>query len=232
RYPWQLSGGQQERVAIGRAIVRQPKVFLFDEPFSNLDAALRNRMRGEVKELHNNLGVTSIFVTHDQEEALSISDRIAILRLGAVEQFGSPEDVYARPATTYVATFIGNPQIEILPAEIVDEAGSCYAVCGEAKFTLNQAQSAVLRNRNSRIDLSIRPEHVRIESAGITAHVRDVQPVGPSTIVSLAWAGGRAVARLNGIVRLAVGSTVHAMFDTRHLMFFDRDDGRRIAIPA
>ena len=111
RYPAQLSGGQQQRVAIGRAIVRAPKVFLFDEPFSNLDAALRHRMRAEVKELHARLGVTSIFVTHDQEEALSISDRIAILRKGVVEQYGTPEEIYAAPATTYVARFIGNPQI-------------------------------------------------------------------------------------------------------------------------
>ena len=218
-------------MAIGRAIVRQPKVFLFDEPFSNLDAALRNRMRGEVKELHSRLGVTSIFVTHDQEEALSISDRIAIMRQGAVEQFGTPEEVYARPATTYVATFIGNPQIDILRAEIVEQAGKSYAVCGDAKFALNAAQSAALRDHNSKVDLSIRPEHVRLEGSGITANVRDVQPVGPSTIVRLAWTGGRAAARLNGIVRIAVGSTVHAIFDTRHLMFFDRDGGRRISIP-
>jgi ABC-type sugar transport system ATPase subunit len=231
RFPSQLSGGQQQRVAIGRAIVRQPKVFLFDEPFSNLDAALRNRMRGEVKELHSRLGVTSIFVTHDQEEALSISDRIAVMRQGAVEQFGTPEDVYARPATTYVATFIGNPQIEILQAEIVEQGGTCHAVCGDAKFALNPAQSAALRDRKGKVDLSIRPEHVGLGGSGITAKVRDVQPVGPSTVVSLAWSGGRAVARLNGIVRLAVGSTVHAMFDTRHLMFFDRDGGQRISIP-
>ncbi|MEI7601665.1 MAG: ABC transporter ATP-binding protein, partial [Aestuariivirga sp.] len=114
RYPNQLSGGQQQRVAIGRAIVRHPKVFLFDEPFSNLDAALRNRMRAEVKELHLRLGVTSIFVTHDQEEALSISDRVAIMRDGSVEQFGTPEDVYANPETVEVARFIGTPQVEIL----------------------------------------------------------------------------------------------------------------------
>jgi ABC-type sugar transport system ATPase subunit len=229
RYPSQLSGGQQQRVAIGRAIVREPKVFLFDEPFSNLDAALRNRMRGEVRDLHSRLGVTSIFVTHDQEEALSISDRIAVMRQGAVEQFGTPEEVYARPATTYVARFIGNPRIEVLPAVLTEEAGVPLAVCGEARFALDSAQAARLRNHRGRIDLGLRPEHVALAETGIAATVRDVQPVGPSTLVGLTWNGGALTARLNGIVRMAPGTAVFARPDCSKLMFFDRADGRRIA---
>ena len=231
RYPSQLSGGQQQRVAIGRATVRQPKVFLFDEPFSNLDAALRNHMRGEVKELHSRLGVTSIFVTHDQEEALSISDRIAIMRRGRIEQFGSPEKVYAQPATTYVAKFIGHPQIEILPAEIVEELGATYAIIGSAKLKLNDVQARCLRAHRGQVDLSIRPEHIRLDSAGIPVIVRDVQPVGPSTIIRVAWKGGSSVVRLNGIVRLAVGASVNIALDTNHLLFFDRSSEKCIFIP-
>jgi ABC-type sugar transport system ATPase subunit len=228
RYPAQLSGGQQQRVAIGRAIVRQPKVFLFDEPFSNLDAALRHKMRAEVKELHARLGVTSIFVTHDQEEALSISDRIAILRKGVVEQYGTPEEIYVAPATTYVARFIGNPQIEILAAEI--ENGICRI--GAARLPLSPEQNAGLARHKGAIYAAIRPEHVTLGTGGIPATIRIAQPVGPSTIVTLDWEGGSAFARLNGIARLQPGMPVEAQIDPHHLMFFDRQSGRRIDIPA
>ena len=118
RLPSQLSGGQQQRVAIGRALVREPKVFLFDEPFSNLDAGLRVKMRAEVKELHQRLGVTSLFVTHDQEEAMAISDRIAVMNRGRVEQFGTPEEIYGRPNTRYVAGFIGSPRVEFFQGRL------------------------------------------------------------------------------------------------------------------
>jgi ABC-type sugar transport system ATPase subunit len=227
RYPSQLSGGQQQRVAIGRAIVRSPKVFLFDEPFSNLDAALRNRMRGEVKDLHARLGVTSIFVTHDQEEALSISDRIAIMRKGAVEQFGSPEEVYATPATTYVARFIGNPQIEIHDAELIETG----LTIGAASLVLREDRVSFLKRHSGKLAVAIRPEHVGLAETGIPATVRDAQPVGPSTILALDWPGGSALSRLPGIVRIARGASVHVKLDTSHLMFFDRDGGTRIDLP-
>ncbi len=227
RYPAQLSGGQQQRVAIGRAIVRQPRVFLFDEPFSNLDAALRNKMRGEVKELHARLGVTSIFVTHDQEEALSISDRIAILRKGIVEQYGTPEEIYAAPATTYVARFIGNPQIDILPATI--EGDACMT--GPARLPLTAAQRAGLSAHPGAIDIAIRPEHVGIGAGGVPATIRNAQPLGPATIVTLDWAGGSLFTRLNGMARLQPGATVPVRIEPAHLMFFDRESGRRIVIP-
>jgi ABC-type sugar transport system ATPase subunit len=228
RYPSQLSGGQQQRVAIGRAIVREPKVFLFDEPFSNLDAALRNHMRGEVKQLHSRLAVTSIFVTHDQEEALSISDRIAIMRDGAIEQFAPPEDVYARPASTYVASFIGHPRIEILPATLERRADKLLAKAGAAEFPLSGLQSQALRHHRGDIDLSIRPEHISLADRGLPALVTDSQPVGPATLVRCDWDGGTAVARLNGIVPLAAGTKVHLDFRTEHLLLFDRSSGKRI----
>src|SRR5262249_25061202 len=166
RLPAQLSGGQQQRVAIGRALVRQPRVFLFDEPFSNLDAGLRVRMRAEVKELHQRLGVTSIFVTHDQEEAMSISDRIAVMNRGRIEQVGTPEEIYAEPKTRYVATFIGSPRIELAQAEITD-AGT--ARVGAVALPL-ACGSALPAGRH--VELGIRPEHVRLGDGGIPATVR------------------------------------------------------------
>ena len=228
RYPSELSGGQQQRVAIGRAIVREPKVFLFDEPFSNLDAALRNHMRGEVKQLHSRLGVTSIFVTHDQEEALSISDRIAIMRNGMIEQFAPPEEVYARPATKYVATFIGHPRIEIVPVALEQRSNKLYARAGVAEFPLSDPQSRALVNHRGEVDLSIRPEHISLTGSGLPVQVVDSQPVGPATLIRCEWDGGAAVARLNGIVALAHGTKIQLSFKTENFLFFDRLSGKRI----
>ena len=228
RYPSELSGGQQQRVAIGRAIVREPKVFLFDEPFSNLDAALRNHMRGEVKQLHSRLGVTSIFVTHDQEEALSISDRIAIMRNGMIEQFAPPEEVYARPATKYVATFIGHPRIEIVPVALEQRSNKLYARAGVAEFPLSDPQSRALVNHRGEVDLSIRPEHISSTGSGLPVQVVDSQPVGPATLIRCEWDGGAAVARLNGIVALAHGTKIQLSFKTENFLFFDRLSGKRI----
>ncbi len=235
RYPAQLSGGQQQRVAIGRAIVRSPRVFLFDEPFSNLDAALRNRMRAEVRELHQRLGVTSIFVTHDQEEALSISDRVAILHKGIVEQYGSPEEIYANPATTYVARFIGNPQVEILPAEIRNGSRRPICVLGSVEIPIDAVQFAALSGHSGGIDVAVRPEHVTVGPAAsdgtlVPASVRIAQPLGPATVVTLDLGGISLFARLNGIVRLKPGEAVQAGIDHRHLMFFDRESGKRIPV--
>ncbi|HUC18307.1 MAG TPA: sn-glycerol-3-phosphate ABC transporter ATP-binding protein UgpC [Acetobacteraceae bacterium] len=229
RLPAQLSGGQQQRVAIGRALVREPKVFLFDEPFSNLDAALRLRMRAEVKELHQRLGVTSIFVTHDQEEAMSISDRIAVMHHGQVEQFGTPEEIYASPATRYVATFIGSPQIELFAAMIERNGDAAALRIGAARIALPPGSYPGLAE-GSKVEVGIRAEHVALADFGIAATVRLVQPVGPSTHVTLDWEGGTIVARLNGFARVERGSRVHLDLDARHLLLFDREAGHRIAM--
>ncbi len=224
RLPAQLSGGQQQRVAIGRALVREPEVFLFDEPFSNLDASLRVRMRVEVKELHQRLGVTSIFVTHDQEEAMSISDRIAVMNQGVVEQYGTPEEIYNQPATRYVATFIGSPRIELYSGHL--EAFQNGAICriGTASLPLNGRRVAGGPN----VDVGIRPEHVRIGGEGIPATVRLVQPVGPATHVTLEWEGGPLTASVPGFVSLESGSAVKFDIDPYKLHIFDRDTGKRL----
>jgi multiple sugar transport system ATP-binding protein len=224
RLPSQLSGGPQQRVAIGRALVREPRVFLFDEPFSNLDAALRVKMRAEVKELHQRLGVTSIFVTHDQEEAMAISDRIAVMRAGRIEQFGTPEDIYRRPETRTVAAFIGSPQIELVPAVVQPSAGHFAARVKNVDLPLPPGRFA----SGQQILFGIRPEHVQLGEAGVPAIVRLVQPVGPATHVTLDWEGGALVASVPGFVHLAAGSPVKAALDPAHLLVFDHDTGRRI----
>jgi len=227
RLPRELSGGQQQRVALGRALIREPAVFLFDEPFSNLDAALRVRMRGEIKELHQRLGVTSVFVTHDQEEAMSISDRVAIMRLGRVEQVGTPEEVYAMPASTYVARFVGSPQMDILPGTFERVDGETRYRVGSAWFPLPEATAAALPD--ARLDLGIRPEHIIIGAeVGAEATIRVVQPLGPMTYVTVSWDEGALTSRLPGMAHLEPGQTVRVGLASEHLLFFDRETGRRV----
>jgi len=231
RLPAQLSGGQQQRVALGRAIIREPRVFLFDEPFSNLDAGLRIKMRAEVKELHQRLGVTSIFVTHDQEEALSLSDHIAVMREGRVEQFGTPTEVYTRPLSKYVARFIGSPPLEFLSGRVEGEGGMPVFRVGAAAFPLSLKTAERLVQGGQNCALGVRPEHVVLGPTGIRATVRLVQPVGPATFVTLSWDGGELSARVPGMATLAAGSAVHFQVDREdHLMFFDDHQGRRMAM--
>ncbi len=230
RLPRELSGGQQQRVALGRALIREPAVFLFDEPFSNLDATLRVRMRGEIKELHQRLRVTSVFVTHDQEEAMSISDRVAIMRLGRVEQVGSPEEVYARPGSTYVARFVGSPQMDILQGRFERTDGVTRYRVGEAAFDVPEAVAEMAAGRE--VDLGIRPEHIQLGETGMPLAVRVVQPLGPMTYVTLGWDSGSLTARLPGMTRHEAGQTLPVSLAAEHLLLFDRESGRRIESPA
>ncbi|MFM7719197.1 MAG: ABC transporter ATP-binding protein [Actinomycetota bacterium] len=224
RLPRALSGGQQQRVALGRAIVREPKAFLFDEPFSNLDAGLRVRMRREIRELHLRLGITSLFVTHDQEEAMSISDRIAVMRDGRVEQFGTPDEIYARPASTYVARFVGNPQMDILEGAVATEGGAAVYRVGAAAFPIPRALPG-------EVDLGVRPEHVLLGGpgeAGVAARVVVAQPLGPVSFVTVAWDGGTLTSRVSGISRATPGDAVSVRFQTDGLLFFERSTGTLI----
>ncbi len=225
RLPRELSGGQQQRVAIGRAVIREPSIFLFDEPFSNLDAALRLKTRGEIKELHQRLGVTTVFVTHDQEEALSLSDRIAVLRTGHLEQYGSPEEIYSRPATKYVARFIGTPQMDIFSGELVDNGGLQYQV-GDARIPL----PASVRSVDAAVDIGVRAEFVNLGTRGFDATVRLVQPVGPFTYVTVGWKGGSVTARVSGVSHLKPGEQVRVEIISESLLFFDRNTEKRLDI--
>ena len=228
RLPAQLSGGQQQRVALGRAIVREPRVFLFDEPFSNLDAGLRLKMRAEVKELHQRLRVTSIFVTHDQEEALSLSDRIAVMRDGRIEQYGTPAEIYTRPVSRYVARFIGSPPLDFLPGNIATEEQRTVFRMGALAVPVDVRTVGELGN--SPLELGVRPEHVILGAEGAPVTVRLVQPVGPATFVTVAWEGGSVVARVPGMASLVPGARLHVSVDPRHVMLFDAASGRRLSI--
>ena len=232
RLPRELSGGQQQRVALGRAVIREPRVFLFDEPFSNLDATLRVRMRGEIKLLHARLGVTSIFVTHDQEEAMSISDRIAVMRSGQVEQIGTPEEVYARPASLYVATFIGSPPMDILDGRLETVDGELVYRVGDVTFPLpDRSANALSRHPAGRAArLGVRAEHVALHPEGNGATVRVTQPLGPSTNVTVDWDGGTLTARLPGIAAFHPGQRVGITLDPAGLLLFDPESGRRLEV--
>lgn len=224
RLPRELSGGQQQRVALGRAVIREPAVFLFDEPFSNLDAALRVRMRVEIKQLHQRLKGTSIFVTHDQEEALSISDRIAIMREGHLEQYGTPDEVYAHPVSRYVARFIGNPQMDILEGEVDWLEGRLTYRVGAATYEIPETAAP----QTGEVDLGVRPEHVLLGPTGLPATVSVVQPIGPFTYVTVRSDATSLTARVPGIARYVPGDLTHVKLDPTGVMYFDRATGQRL----
>ncbi|RDJ01441.1 ABC transporter [Rhizobium grahamii] len=226
RLPAQLSGGQQQRVAIGRALIREPRIFLFDEPFSNLDASLRVKMRTEVKQLHVQQNVTSIFVTHDQEEAMSISDRIAVMYRGRVEQFGTPEEIYARPATRYVASFIGSPQIELLDGVLAEANGSMFIRAGEQTLPVNVAPCNFKVGRP--VEFGVRPEHVRLGETGLEGRMQMLQPVGPATHVNIDTAAGRFAASVPGFLRAKTGDAVKIEIQAPHVHVFDKETGVRL----
>jgi ABC-type sugar transport system ATPase subunit len=204
-------------------VIREPSIFLFDEPFSNLDAALRVKTRGEIKELHQRLGVTSIFVTHDQEEALSLSDHVAVLSAGKLEQQGSPEEIYSRPASKYVARFIGSPQMDIFNGDFVDTDGALGYQIGEVIVPLPLS----VKPPTQPVDMGVRPEYVILGKTGFSASVRLVQPVGPFTYVTVDWQGGSATSRVNGVSHLKVKEMVKVVFDPEGLLFFDRMTEKR-----
>jgi multiple sugar transport system ATP-binding protein len=182
RYPRQLSGGQRQRVAMGRAIVRQPKVFLFDEPLSNLDAKLRVLMRTEIKALHQRLGTTMIYVTHDQLEAMTMADRIVVLQDGRIEQIGPPLELYDRPANQFVAGFIGSPAMNFIQGRLSRTDGACFVEIGGARLPLAEDTGG---RHDQNVVFGIRPEHLIVvgEGSGIPTEVEVVEPTGASTYV-------------------------------------------------
>jgi multiple sugar transport system ATP-binding protein len=185
RKPKALSGGQRQRVAIGRAIVREPKVFLFDEPLSNLDASLRVSMRYEFAKLHEDLGATMIYVTHDQVEAMTLADRIVVLSAGRIEQVGSPMELYRRPANLFVAGFIGSPKMNLIPAEIARLGKDRAAVRLASGAVIEAAHAPGPAKTGDKVTLGVRPEHfdARMASNPLDVHIRFVEPLGGTTLV-------------------------------------------------
>ena len=221
RRPRQLSGGQRQRVAMGRAIVREPKLFLFDEPLSNLDAALRVQMRAEIRQLQRRLGVTSLYVTHDQVEAMTLGDRLLVLHQGVPVQFAPPMEIFARPATTYVAGFIGAPAMNFLQAT-VEPGGQSARLASGHRLALPPGAAD-----QSAITLGIRPEHVDLAPGGLPMQVDLVEPLGSETLVHGHLADGtKLLVKRPGA--LPVGEALSVGFPADVLHLFDAGTGRRL----
>jgi len=226
RKPRQLSGGQQQRVALGRALVRNPKAFLMDEPLSNLDAMLRVQMRSELKRLHHELATTVIYVTHDQMEAMTMADRIAVMSNGVVQQLGAPDEIYDRPANTFVAGFVGSPAMNFLEGQVVGDDGRVSIRGNGWDLPLNPANSARARASSDgqvivgarHANLTVLPESA---SSGVPARIYTVEPTGDLTYVHL-WLGKQlVVASAEGRYRASADQPVRMEFDQDRLYLFD-----------
>ncbi len=216
RKPRHLSGGQRQRVAMGRAIVRDPQVFLFDEPLSNLDAKLRLQMRTEIKELHQRLKTTTVFVTHDQIEAMTLADRIVVMQGGHIEQIGTPLELYDQPKNEFVATFIGAPSMNLLPATLDNGTVSI----GDQRFAGPAG--------NADIKIGIRPEHLILADDGLPMTVKVVEPTGSETMVFLDFKGHKVVAVFRERHSFSTGQTIHLKPDAEQAHVFDTNSGQRL----
>jgi sn-glycerol 3-phosphate transport system ATP-binding protein len=225
RKPRQLSGGQRQRVAMGRAIVRQPQVFLFDEPLSNLDAKLRAQTRLEIQKLHRELGITSLFVTHDQVEAMTLAQRMIVMNAGRIEQIGTPEQVYGAPATTFVASFIGSPPMNLLNGQ----ATASGFQLGAQTLPLPCAAP-----RQGSLILGLRPEHTEPGTEGDGTswplHVEVVEMLGAERLVHGHMAGSAFTLRIDGtLTPPRPGQTLHLRVPAERLHWFDPASGQRVA---
>ncbi|NOX39095.1 MAG: sn-glycerol-3-phosphate import ATP-binding protein UgpC [Alphaproteobacteria bacterium] len=228
RSPRQLSGGQRQRVAMGRAIVREPAVFLFDEPLSNLDAKLRVQMRLEIKKLQATLGITAIYVTHDQVEAMTLGHRLAVVNGGVIEQIGTPIEIYERPETVFVAGFIGSPSMNLIDGEM-DDTGGKVLLGGGAQIALATANAALAGHA---VIFGARPEHLDVTSAdnaSLTLTVNIVEQLGADTLVHGTLKGGaEAVIRLDGIQTHKSGEEIGLNIEPAKMHLFAADTGKRL----
>ena len=225
RKPRELSGGQRQRVAMGRAIVREPAVFLFDEPLSNLDAKLRVQMRFEIQKLHRRLSTTSLYVTHDQVEAMTLAQRMVVMNGGRAEQIGTPMDVYENPATQFVAGFIGSPAMNFIPGTAGFDGSA--ALSGGGRVRHGVAGLA----EGSAVTVGIRPEHLLACSASdamFSGQVELVEQLGADALVHLAHGGVMMIARMPHGAQPAVGSTLHLRAERHHVYLFAADGGQRL----
>ena len=219
RRPSQLSGGQRQRVAMGRALARQPQLFLFDEPLSNLDAKLRVEMRAEIKRLHQLSGITSVYVTHDQIEAMTLGSRIAVMKDGLLQQLGTPDDIYSRPANTYVASFIGSPTMNMVQGQAAGQAG--FEIAG-ASLPLTAPVAGPAQ-------LGLRPEHIALaDDAPWRGEVSIVEPTGADTFVVVRTAAGDVTVRTSAQARVSPGDQVGLQASGDHASWFDVHSGQRL----
>ena len=229
RRPGQLSGGQRQRVAMGRAIIREPSVFLFDEPLSNLDAKLRVEMQTQIKRLHAMLGTTTVYVTHDQTEALTLADRVVVMREGHIVQAGPPLELYDKPNCRFVGEFIGSPQMNIFEG-IVDRSGVApRLIVGDDTLELGEIDVA----DGTRVDVGIRPEHLRWstrDESKLSPVVEVFEPLGSDTMAICRFGGQDLTARLEPSIQLRTNEQIHLSFDTANLHFFDSQTGDRLTV--
>jgi len=228
--PGELSGGQRQRVAIARAIVRQPNIFLLDEPLSNLDAHLRLSTRVELKHLQRSLGITTVYVTHDQIEAMTLGDRVAVLNEGRLEQVGTPDELYEKPANTFVATFIGSPMMNLLEAELTEEKGNFYIILGNIKIKLpDEKIKSLSKLKTKSCIIGIRPEHVLLVSCGqkaetppvIKAKIDSIEPLGREMLVHVLF-NGYKISLLTNEKAHKEGETINITFDLKKAHIFER----------
>ena len=233
RKPRQLSGGQRQRVAVGRAIVRHPQVFLFDEPLSNLDAKLRVQMRVELKRLHEQLETTAIYVTHDQVEAMTLGDRVVVMKDGWVQQVGEPLELYGRPANKFVAGFMGSPGMNFTDVSVTESGGALWAEARGLRIKVPpEAAARVRKHGGTQLTLGVRPEGMRLASASdSSASLADssfdleadvVEPLGNEVLLNFRIGGVAMVARLDPGVRIKMHDNVRLAVDAARLHFFDR----------
>jgi multiple sugar transport system ATP-binding protein len=225
RKPRQLSGGQRQRVAVGRAIVRHPQVFLFDEPLSNLDAKLRVQMRVELKRLHDRLETTAIYVTHDQVEAMTLGDRVVVMKDGWIQQVGEPLELYGRPANRFVAGFIGSPAMNFAEAVVTEDAGQLSVSNPGLRIPVPPARTERLRAyKGQSITIGVRPEDLQIATNGRAAFdalVEVVEPLGSEILLDVKVGPHVIVARVDPTVRAKVHETIRLAVDPERLHFFD-----------
>jgi len=227
RYPRELSGGQRQRVAMGRAIVRDPKVFLFDEPLSNLDAKLRVAMRAEIKALHQRLKTTTVYVTHDQIEAMTMADRIVVMHDGAVEQIGTPLELYDRPDNLFVAQFIGSPSMNVLEGTVRRANGQCSV---EAQGALWPAPAATAAVDGQAVHYGVRPGDITLADAsnGVPAKVIVVEPTGAETELLVEVGGAQLILAVHGRVDAQPDQMVGLVIGSESVHLFDRQSAQRL----
>jgi multiple sugar transport system ATP-binding protein len=235
RKPGELSGGQRQRVALGRALIRQPKIFLLDEPLSNLDAGLRTHMRAEISDLQRRLGVTTVYVTHDQVEAMTMGHRIAVFNQGRILQVDTPAQLYRNPANRFVGTFIGSPRMNILPAELMHESGAARVRCLGSVFSVDPAQFSASSKLPDRVELGLRPDDLhwtkdapsRCEE-GLVGTVKALETTGSETFVLIDIEGVEVNARFPSFADIAMGQRADLVFDPADLHFFEPDTGNTL----
>jgi multiple sugar transport system ATP-binding protein len=234
RRPRQLSGGERQRVALGRAIVRHPEAFLMDEPLSNLDAALRLEMRGELKKLHERLRATFIYVTHDQAEALTLADRVAVMNRGVLQQVGTPHEIYYRPANMFVARFLGSPPMNFLPGELAGAGGALRFVRPGLEVLLPAPVAARLSATGSKgVVLGVRPEDLVVGAAGdgasVSGEILLIEPLGPDVFLEVGIEQGTVRVRTSSTRRFDVGERLRLSLPVERLHFFDAGTERALA---